>query len=134
VSWLFVQGTGGIYKDDNDGKFIHEGDGYSGHGLGKNAPIMDSVPGIGPIPCGFYIIGKPEDHMETMGPFCLPLIPDQSNQMYGRSGFFWHGDSLKAPGMASHGCIISNRILRNMVYTSNDSLLRVVKEFNNEAS
>jgi hypothetical protein len=129
MSWLFVQGTGGIYKDDNDGKFIHEGDGYSGHGLGKNTPLMQSVPMVGPIPCGWYTIGKPEDHMETMGPFCLPLIPDPTNQMFGRSGFFWHGDNIKKPGTASEGCIVSNRILRNMVYSSNDSLLRVVKEF-----
>jgi len=79
--------------------------GYSGYGDGKNNPADQQVEGQGPIPAGFYTIGPPEDHPK-LGPLAYPLIPSQTNKMFGRSEFFIHGDSAQHPGDASHGCII----------------------------
>lgn len=122
MSWTYVQKTGQILHND-----IEEGHGYSGYGIGKNAPIMQSVKGIGPLPCGFYVMGQPIDHPH-LGPFAIPLIPDPTNEMFGRDDFFVHGDSKITPGKASHGCICTNPMLRKQMYSSNDLLLRVVKE------
>ena len=45
---------------------------------------------IGPISRGVYKIGKPR---KGPTPFSLPLTPDPSNEMCGRSAFLIHGDS-----------------------------------------
>lgn len=99
------------------------GTGYSGFGIGKNNPNMDSIKNTGPIPKGIYHIGKPYDSPHT-GPFSLPLIPDPSNNMYGRSAFLCHGDDGK--GTASHGCIIMPRKTREYLNTSPDKILKVI--------
>jgi hypothetical protein len=99
-------------------------EGYAGHGLGKNNPEMEHVKNIGPLPKGKYLIGKPYDSPNT-GPFTLPLIPDPSNKMYGRGDFKIHGDSINAPGTASHGCIILPRNIRMQINQSPDKYLIV---------
>jgi hypothetical protein len=103
----------------------HEGWGYSGAGEGKNAPAMQSVHNVGPIPVGLYDIGDPVN-TPRHGPFVLPLTPHAENEMFGRSEFLIHGDSIEHPGTASEGCIILNRIVRNTIHDSGDNLLRVV--------
>jgi hypothetical protein len=35
--------------------------------------------------------------------------------MCGRDNFLIHGDSIAAPGTASHGCIILNRLARERI-------------------
>ncbi len=122
ATWKYVQRTGQILHDD-----VAEGYGYSGRGLGKNAPMMQTVHGIGPIPVGFYVMGQPIDHPH-LGPFAIPLIPDPTNEMFGRDEFFIHGDSITNPGTASKGCIIASKVLRSEMYSSHDTLLQVVKE------
>lgn len=106
-----------------DGQII--GLGYSGQPECKNDPDKCSVHNAGPIPPGGYTIGEPFDS-HTHGPFVLPLTPSDTNEMYGRSGFLIHGDSLMRPGTASQGCIIMRRAVRNAVYESGDRLLEVV--------
>lgn len=78
---------------------------YSGAGEGKNNPAMQDVVDIGPIPCGIYDQGEVEMESEH-GTFAIPLIPRPENEMFGRSGFMLHGDSLINPGNASKGCIV----------------------------
>ncbi|HUK26151.1 MAG TPA: tlde1 domain-containing protein [Terriglobales bacterium] len=124
--WTYVQKTGELLHDG-----AHEAFGYAGYNdpltgqQGKNNPDLQSVHEVGPIPVGTYAIGGPEDTL-THGPFVLPLTPDPANQMFGRSGFLIHGDSVVEPGTASRGCIIMGRPTRNDVWQSGDRALRVI--------
>jgi hypothetical protein len=91
---------------------------YSGYGQWKNRPEMESVADLGPIPCGIYDQGDVE-LSSVHGPFAIPLFPRPANEMFGRSGFMLHGDSVEAPGCASRGCIVhSPQADREIVYGS----------------
>lgn len=118
--WTYEQSTGLLLN----GVGTIVGSGYSGAGDGKNNPNMQEMPDVGPIPCGWYIIGQPENTIDH-GPYALPLFPDIENQMFGRSGFLMHGDSIPHPGAASEGCIIQERYVREAVWTSGDHRLQV---------
>lgn len=121
--WTYCQATGELFKDD--GELVARG--YSGFGVGKNNPALQGEPNIGPIPCGTYTIERPEytEFPGPHGPFVLPLAPDVSNDMQGRSGFLMHGDSISHAGCASHGCLIFARSTRERVAASGDNRLRV---------
>lgn len=118
--WTWEQGTGRLLRDGDQVAV-----GYSGAGEGKNNPDMQSVHNVGPVPVGRYSIGGPHDTM-THGPYVLPLNPDPANEMFGRSGFLIHGDSVVHPGTASEGCIILGRSTRTEVWESGDRDLEVV--------
>lgn len=120
--WIYEQKTGEITR----GLFTVTG--YSGHDTGKNNPAMQHVRGVGPIPVGTYAIGAPHD-TDTHGPFVLALTPRPDNEMFGRSGFLIHGDSVTHPGGASRGCIILPRAAREEVWNSGDHQLQVVSGF-----
>ena len=120
--WTYHQTDGHLI--DKDGNLV--GIGYSGHGEGKNNPALQDQHDVGPLPCGTYTIGAPFNSA-THGPYCLRLEPDAANQMFGRSGFLMHGDSIVHPGMASLGCIIQMHAVRQAVWTSGDRRLEVVK-------
>jgi hypothetical protein len=118
--WTYVQKTGELLRDG-----LHIAVGYSGWKNGKNNPEMQNVEEAGPIPVGKYFIGTPHDTL-THGPFVLPLTPDPGNEMFGRSAFLMHGDSVVDPGTASRGCIIMSRAVRTEVAESGDKLLQVI--------
>lgn len=99
--------------------------GYSGHGADKNNPAAQNVPDCGPIPPGQYQIG-PAQTNPTLGPFAMPLTPDPTNDMHGRSGFWIHGDNARHPGNSSAGCIVLQRPARMMLATSPDRSLTVI--------
>lgn len=120
--WTYVQRSGQLYRD---GELVAGG--YSGFGSGKNAPDKDDIHDVGPIPDGVYRIGEAHS-TSTHGPLVLGLEPDSSNEMYGRSGFLIHGDSVDHPGLASRGCIIMPKEAREAVNKSGDRLLTVVAE------
>ncbi len=113
----------------SSGEMSHDGEavatGYSGQPGYKNDPEKCDVHNEGPIPPGRYMIGDPRD-TESHGPYVLPLSPDAANEMYGRSGFLIHGDSVAHPGTASQGCIILPRAVRERIHASDDRLLEVV--------
>jgi hypothetical protein len=90
--------------------------GYSGNGEGYNNPDVQDIPNVGPIPVGEYIIGAPVDKPNT-GRYSRPLTPLPSNNMHGRSGFFWHGDNSRGDNSASSGCPISPLSCRSRVPT-----------------
>ena len=115
--WFFDIFPGNIYHGD-----VLKGGAYSGFGEGKNNPLMQDWPDEGPIPEGHYTVGVIYDHHPQLGDYAIELIPDATNNMYGREGFFWHGDSRSHPGSASHGCIISSRALRETFVESGDTL------------
>lgn len=120
MTWRYEQESGQLSQNGADVAI-----GYSGAGNGKNNPAMQDAQKIGPIPKGVYTIGEPHD-TPTHGPYVLRLTPDPSNEMCGRSGFLIHGDSVKAPGTASEGCIIMPRWVREQVWESGDLDLEVV--------
>jgi hypothetical protein len=119
VSWTYKITSGALLNQNN----IQVGLGYSGHGMGLNNPAMTNAPDVGPLPVGTYTIGRPmeDDHV---GIFALPLTPDPSNQMFGRSAFFIHGDNPALNHTASDGCIILARAIRNdIANTADDTLI-----------
>ncbi len=119
--WTYSQSTGRF--TDSHGKLIAKG--YSGNGDGKNNPLFQGAKAIGPIPQGKWKMVRLYDS-ERVGKVTIELVPDPSTKTFGRGDFRIHGDSIKAPGTASHGCIILNRIVRQMVWDSGDRDLLVV--------
>lgn len=119
--WTYEQKTGWLI--DQGGLRLAQG--YSGHLSGKNSPVHEDVVDVGPIPRGRYGIEAPVDTV-THGPYVLRLVPNYENQMFGRTGFLIHGDSVVEPGTASRGCIILPRFARERIWESSDHDLTVV--------
>ncbi|WP_309235074.1 tlde1 domain-containing protein [Paraburkholderia youngii] len=99
MTWTYNQTSGTLSRD---GSLVARG--YSGHGAGKNNPVMQAVRSVGPIPEGSYTIGTPR-HSHHVGAFAMPLTPDPGTETFGRNAFSMHGDSKSHPGSASNGCI-----------------------------
>jgi hypothetical protein len=106
--------------------------GYSGRARGKNNPALQGVRGVGPIPRGRYKIGAPYNS-KNVGPYTLPLDAidakpgDDIHQETGRSAFRIHGDSIRAPGTASKGCIILPRAIRQQIWASGIREIEVIE-------
>lgn len=101
------------------------GVGYSGHGVGLNNTAEEAVAGIGPIPAGRWKITSWEDHHGKLGPIVAILEP-VDHDAHGRSLFRIHGDNAAANHTASDGCIVANRIIRELWRASGDTDLEVV--------
>lgn len=106
-AWMFEQATGDVFDETNSPIAV----GYAGRDKGKNNPDMQDVKGIGPLPRGWYTAQEPEDD-PVVGKYAMRLIPDVTNEMFGRNSFFIHGDSSEHPGLASHGCVVLPRSVR----------------------
>jgi len=125
--WLWDQSTGQLFRD---GKLVSSG--YAGKGRGKNNPTMQGVTGVGPIPRGKWKILAPYNS-KNVGPFALPLeavdkkMGDDKHEETGRGAFRIHGDSIRAPGTASKGCIVLPRHIRELIWRSGDRDLIVVE-------
>lgn len=119
--WTYRQKDGELLHDDGP-----VARGYSGIDDGKNNPAMQNVQNVGPIPQGGWTIEKPAFNTMDHGPFVLRLTPKPGTQTFGRSGFLMHGDSIEHPGLASHGCTIFPRAIREQVAASPDNDLEVV--------
>lgn len=114
--WTYHQESGQLEQDDKP--IAH---GYSGFSFGKNNPAMQDEPNLGPIPRGTYTIelitdgdGNACDYEGKKKPV-MRLVPDASNDMFGRAGFLIHGDSISHPGTASHGCVIEAHNVRQLI-------------------
>lgn len=138
--WNYKQSTGELTRDG-----VAVGTGYSGSGAGKNNPALENEEDVGPIPRGSYAIKLQPECMSMLplagggacancegvaahkhGPFVLRLTPDAANEMFGRAGFLIHGDSIKAPGTASEGCIVMGPQIRRKISASGDGALTVI--------
>lgn len=124
--WTWDQSAGVLSRD---GAEVAKG--YSGRDWGKNNPDAEAARGIGPIPAGDYTIVELYNSA-NVGPNALRLqpidaTPDDVHDATGRSAFRIHGDSIRAPGTASHGCIILRLPIRLAIWESGDRLLRVVE-------
>jgi len=125
MTWKWEQATGTLWMD---GKKISSG--YSGNGRGKNNPQMQAAKGVGPIPRGKWKMVEVYNSPNT-GPFTIRLeavdgTPDDVHQATGRSAFRIHGDSIKNPGTASHGCIILPRSVRERLWRSAERVIEVI--------
>ena len=118
MPFKFDRAAGVFY--DTDGSVLCD-TAYSGHGEGVNNPEMEQIPNVGPLPAGTYTIGPPHEPIDHLGPVAMPLTPDPSNEMYGRFGFYIHGDTVQMNHTASDGCIILPRIPRSHVNDINNS-------------
>lgn len=118
MTWQYKQSNGELMHDG-----VFEGNGYSGTGVGRNSPAMQDTRDVGPIPQGNYKIEGAID-MKTLGPCVMGLTPSPDDNMYGRSGFFIHGNNIADD--ASHGCIILGPAIRRMIAASADRSLVVV--------
>lgn len=129
--WIWDQSAGKLYRqfDPEHTEFVSAG--YSGKGRGKNNPSLQGVQGVGPIPRGDYNIAAVYNS-NRVGPYALRLEPldggkpDTVDEL-DRGAFRVHGDSIKAPGTASNGCIILPRAIRVKIWKSGDRLLRVIE-------
>jgi hypothetical protein len=119
--WRYEQVTGRML--DSAGELVAVG--YAGKGVGKNNPALQDQHNLGPLPQGMYSILAPVD-TRTHGPYVLWLLPAAMNEMFGRSGFGIHGDSVVEPGTASDGCIILPHAARVQIGESGDRALEVV--------
>lgn len=126
MMWTYEQNTGRLL--DPNGAFVAKG--YAGGNCGLNPEgvnnhAMQGVHNVGPLPVGKYTFGAAieESHL---GPCAIPLIPDPSNEMFGRGHFFCHGDMIGHLGAGSEGCMIQARQVRMMVAASNDKQLNVI--------
>lgn len=121
MAWFYEQRSGRIWRN-NDPVLTT---GYSGSPGFINNPAHQDKIGDGPIPRGVYRIMTAVNH-EKLGPVTMRLVPDPGNEMFGRSGFAWHGDNAKRNQSASDGCIVSDRPSRETVNKSTDKLLVVI--------
>lgn len=132
MAWIYEQGTG---------RFLHRnGDrtrlvaiGYAGAPPCLNDPAKDHVRQCGPIPKGSYRL-RVLKHPRFAAPaiFCDPF---ESNEMFGRSGFYIHGDNRHGDRTASTGCIILSRLVRSKVadaISRGDGRLDVVEGYEDE--
>lgn len=101
--------------------------GYAGNGRGKNNPAMQAAKGIGPIPAGKWRMVEQPYNSPNTGPYTIKLQPELGTNAFGRSEFRIHGDSIKSPGTASHGCIILPRAVREAIWGSGDRELLVLE-------
>ena len=122
MSWTYSQSSGKLIPPY--GTSFYQG--YSGAKPdGYNNPSMQDTHDIGPIPQGWYTLDEPIEGTEH-GPYAIPLIPDDTNEMFGRSGFYCHGDDIADPGHASEGCLIQPKVARVAMWTGPDHRLQVV--------
>lgn len=119
MTWLWDQSAGEMSRD---GKLLCRG--YAGNTWGKNNPGAEAVQGIGPLPCGKYKMTELRLTGASTGPYTIVLVQVEGDP-HGRSAFRIHGDSIKLPGTASHGCIVIPRTFREQIWNSGDHALEV---------
>jgi hypothetical protein len=118
--WTYSQSTGRLYLNG-----VTIAIGYAGRGADKDIPADQTVVDEGPLPQGIYAI-QPAITDPHLGPLAMTLTPNPGNQMFGRSGFYIHGDSFAHPGQASCGCIVLGNSARSQISLSHDRVLWVV--------
>lgn len=121
MPWTYSQSTGTL----NHGG--HEvGQGYSGHGAGRNNSAMQAVRGLGPTPVGTYTVGAPH-HSRNTGNYTMNLDPQAGTNTWGRTLLRVHGDNPMHPGESSDGCIVLPLSNRQSIWNSGDHTVQVVQ-------
>lgn len=99
------------------------GKGYAGHGEGLNNPKLEMVHNLGPLPKGTWEIGLFFDD-KHLG-YCVAALRPTSQDVFGRGGFFIHGDNKRMNHTASDGCIILSKTLRELIRDSGETEITV---------
>ena len=120
---VFSQSAGTVTLN---GRIIAKG--WAGNGAGKCNPAAQAQRGVGPLPRGTYTLGPWEENHGALGRMVSRLIPDATNEEFGRDGFFIHGPSMDPAryGQESKGCIVLPRLDRLAVRDSHETRLQVV--------
>jgi hypothetical protein len=103
-------------------ELVHSWPAHAGR-KGRRTTAHERSVGSGPLPRGRYAILPPRHH-PRLGPVAFPLEPTGAQQMFQRSGFLIHGDSVD--GDASRGCIILRHSARTTVRRLGVRVLRVI--------
>lgn len=78
--------------------------GYAGAKGSVNNPNASHIRATGPLPKGKYrLVERTHDRFKAPAFF---LSPHPDNEMFGRAGFWIHGDNIKGDRSASTGCIV----------------------------
>lgn len=88
--------------------------GYSGYREYRNNPSFEARKALGPIPRGRWRIGPGVEH-PRLGALAIPLEWESGLSVYGRSGFYIHGDNRAGDFTASNGCIVLGREHRQFI-------------------
>lgn len=126
MSWIYKISQHSLFFQSTDGNTLVTSQCYCGFPPHVNDPAFCAVSNVGPLPPGGYMIRDFADH-PMLGVLAAYLDPSAGNSMYGRGGFYMHGDSSAHPGEASHGCIILPHDTRVMLSESDDRSLLVVR-------
>jgi hypothetical protein len=118
--YLYSQSSGQLTKNG-----VALAIGYSGQPPRRNDPTAQAIEDVGPLPAGIYTIGK-SFWSGMLGPVVMRLTPSTDNEMFGRSGFYIHGDSAEHAGFASNGCIVLSHEVRAQIDADSDRDLTVV--------
>lgn len=89
--------------------------GYAGAPGYVNDPDADTIRNRGPLPKGLYQL-QIREH-PRFAPPAIYLAPEPGNRMFGRAGFYIHGDNAAGNRSASSGCIILPKFARERVRT-----------------
>lgn len=107
-------------------KGLKVGTGYSGHGASLNNPTDIEKVGVGPLPIGTWQIGPWHDDPH-LGPLVSHLTPVSVANLYGRSGFYIHGDNALLNHTGSDGCIVLSLTLRKLLRDAEETYLVVIR-------
>lgn len=105
LRYAIASGTLGIVNGDFDCPFAS---GYAGRPRFRNDPSKVDRKSEGPLPPGKYRM-RVIPHPRFAGP-AVELTPELGNFLFGRSGFWIHGDNPEHD--ASSGCIVVDRNTR----------------------
>jgi hypothetical protein len=89
------------------------GYGYTGSVDYLDDPSEETLVGRGAITAGMYTFRGPHES-DKMGSYIWELVPDDTNEMFGRRGFYNHGDNSLYNHTASGGCIVSPLEVRSI--------------------
>ena len=122
MPWQYEQSTGRMLRPN--GTVLYTG--YAGYDWGRNLPVLQAVPFMGPIPRGTYRMTEFLDSLRGRGSNVIRLMPEPGTDTFGRDGFLIHGDN--ATNDASQGCIIvGGANNRRAIWDSADRILEVVE-------
>lgn len=121
--WWYCQRDGSLQLNT-----LRQCTAYSGHGEGLNNPELESVPDVGPIPCGQWQVTGVIHQDPELGPYVLVLEPLPGTDTFGRTVFRVHGDNRLLNYTASKGCVVAGLPSRERIWESNDHVITVVAE------
>lgn len=114
VDWVYSQSSGHLYLADTQDVRAHVATGYSGAVGHQNRTGSEQLVAKGPIPRGVWKIGIAFAH-RRLGREAIPLEAVEPQKVFGRSGFYVHGDNAAGDGSASSGCIILPITVRKLI-------------------